>query len=172
MKAPITLLIPTLLVTRSQTLSRAVSLLSNVRLCADACEKFPGEFAHSVGLFNKIILGLSVYALTFVPRTPPKHHRFRPRAVCGGLLFVPPSTSARVQSRFDFVEIGDMYSNYQGEFPYGLELQAGTTWCHELYTRAQYICTIIYDTYRYQRFACVRTRCDVLMAYLEEYTKY
>ena len=37
---------------------------------------------------------------------------FGPEGVCGGPLFAPPFASARVQSRFDFVELGgDMCSN-------------------------------------------------------------
>ena len=95
-----------------------VSLLSNGRLCAGACDKIPRTFAHSVGLFNLITshvclsVCLSVCALRFVPRTPPKRHRFRPWRR-GGPLFAPPTTSARVQSRFEFVEIGGgMRSNY------------------------------------------------------------
>ena len=36
---------------------------------------------------------------------------FGPEDVCGGPLFCPPVTSARVQSRFEFVELGgDMCS--------------------------------------------------------------
>ena len=44
-----------------------------------------------------------------------RHQRptdFDPGGVCGGPLAAPPSTSARVQSRFEVVELGDdMYSN-------------------------------------------------------------
>ena len=45
---------------------------------------------------------------------------YDPGGICGGPLFAPPSTSARVQSRFEFVELGgDMCSNYRGEGPAG-----------------------------------------------------
>ena len=93
----------------------SVSPLSNGRLCAGAYEKIPRTFAQSVGLFSLIILtsDVGVCALSFVPRTPPKRHDFNPDGVCGVPLFAPPSISARVQSRFEFVELGvGMCSNY------------------------------------------------------------
>ena len=43
---------------------------------------------------------------------------FGPGDVCGGPLLALQFTSARVQSRFEFVELGGdmyMYSNYQEE---------------------------------------------------------
>ena len=54
-----------------------------------------------------------------------EHHRktmdFGPEDVCGGPLFAPPFTSARVQSCLEFVELGrDMCTNCQ------VEIQAGT----------------------------------------------
>ena len=53
--------------------------LSCGRLCAGACEKIPRTFAHSVGYLLKLfLLPLCVWALSFVPRTPPTRNRFRP----------------------------------------------------------------------------------------------
>ena len=48
---------------------------------------------------------------------------FDPDSACGGPLFTPPSTSARVQSRFEFVELGGgMCSKFP---PATLGLQTG-----------------------------------------------
>ena len=108
---------------RSQTSSRSsdVSTLSDGRLCAGVCEKIPRTFAHRVELFIKII-HFSLVCLFVHSRLSLERHQsafdFDPEGVCGGPLFSPPFTSARVQSRFDFMELGgDMYSNYQGEVP-------------------------------------------------------
>ena len=72
--------------------------------------------------------------------------------ICGGLLFAPPFTSACVQSRFEFVELGrGMCSNYHmRHWDYRL-VPAGAT--H--YTRAHYICTNIwYICTGTKRFTC------------------
>ena len=69
---------------------------------------------------------------------------FDPGDVCGGPLFAPPSNSARVQSRVEFVELGgNMYSNYQGEGAAG----TGITGWYQLVTLARtthYIRTSMY----------------------------
>ena len=69
--------------------------------------------------------------------------------VCGGPLFAPPFTSARVQIRFEFVELGrDVFSNYQGEVPAGTGI---TGWYnlvpHPIYERTVYM----YETIGYIR---------------------
>ena len=58
MKASVTLLIPTLLVMRSQTSSQSddVSPYLMVSCAAGAREKIPRTFAHRVPLFNLIVL--------------------------------------------------------------------------------------------------------------------
>ena len=73
----------------------------------------------SQGLVNLIVLssivGVCVGASTLVHRTPPKEHGFRPRGRLWGPIYAlhPP---ARVQSRFEFVELArDMSSNCTGE---------------------------------------------------------
>ena len=73
--------------------------------------------------FMYLCIGVSVHlALSFE-----RHQRatdLDPGGICGGPLFAPPSTSARVQSRCEFVDLGgDQCSNYQGEVPAG----TGTT---------------------------------------------
>ena len=125
---------------------------------------------------QKYILASLVYpcirvcALRFVARHGTTID-FGPEGVCGDPVFAPPFTSARVQSRFEFVELGsDMFSNCQGDIPafncnYRL-VPARTT--HYI------MCTSIYVWYvevpgspvPYVRiYECVRTLCDVRMAY-------
>ena len=132
-----------------------------------------------MGVFNKIIIYSDVCVHW---RLSLERHQstidFDPGGVCGGPLFAPPFTSARVQSRFEFVELGNMYSNYQGEVP---AVTGITGWCQlvprTIYeSTVRYICARIYGMYRYPRFTfrirmniCVRTLCDVRMPYLKEY---
>ena len=102
--------------------------MSNGRLCPGAREKIPRTFAHSVGLFNKIVLSPHVWPCVrvFVHwGLSLEHHQrgtdYALRDVCRGPLLCPPSTYARVQNHFEFVEFGgDMCSNFTGE------VQAGT----------------------------------------------
>ena len=118
-----------------------VSPLSNDRLCAGTCEKNSRTFAHSVGLSNKIALSSLVYLCVHWRLYLERHQMttdVHPEGICGGTLFAPPFTSARVQSRFEFVELGrDMYSNYQGEVPAGTGItgcyQGGTSSYHALH---------------------------------------
>ena len=139
---------------RCQTSERSddVSPLSNGRLCAGACEKNPRTFAHSVGLFIKIIL-ITLVCLHW--RLSLERHQsatdFDPEGVCGGPLFAPPFISASVRNRFEFVELGGdnhMYSNYQGEVPAGTGI---TGWYnlvpHPIYERTVYM----YETIGYIR---------------------
>ena len=72
-----------------------------------------------------------------------------PGSICVGPLFAPPSTSARVQSRFEFVKLGgDMCSNYQGEVHAG----TGITGWYQLVPRTIYV--RVYVECRGTRFTC------------------
>ena len=136
-----------------------VSPLSNCRLCVGACEKIPRKFAHRVFFFNLFFLPLSclsVYSLSFVSLE--RHQSatdFNPGGVCGGPLFSPPLTSARVQSRFEFVKLGTYICALIPQESLGL--QAGTK--HYIRKHSMYVPSI-YGMYRYQRFTC-STRRDV-----------
>ena len=139
--------------------SNDVSPLFNGHLCAGACEIIPRTFAQSVGLFNLITLTPFVCLRVHCPLFLAYHQSttdFDADGVCGSPIFAPPSTSARVQSCFEFVEAGGgMCSNYhRRHWDYRLVPQAGTSWYHALYTRAQYICTRMHGMYRCQRFTC------------------
>ena len=93
-----------------------------------------------VGVFVvELCVGVFVCALSFVPRTPPKDHRFRPRgrlSVEAPYLHPHSFASARVQSRFEFMELGgDMCSNcHRRHWDYRLAPR-GTTLYVVLYTR-------------------------------------
>ena len=116
-----------------------------------------------------------VCALSFVPRTPPSATDFDPVGVRGGPLFAPPSTSPRVQSRFEVVELGHgmCSSCHRRHWDYRL-VPAGTTHNileHSIYVRVYLVCTgtrgsLVDYVWIYE---CVRTLCDVRMAYLREY---
>ena len=94
------------------------------RLPAGACEQIPwtirperGHIFNSYSYFRCWCVCKWV-SIDLSPRTPPKHTDFESDGVCGGPLFARPSTSARIQSRFEFVELGGgMCSNYQGDVP-------------------------------------------------------
>ena len=148
---------------RSQTSSRTRRQLfvSNGRLCAGACEKIPRTFAHSVGLFNKIVhsslvcwcIRVSVCLCVNCVLSLERHQSaidFDPGGVCGGPLCAPPFTSARVKSRFEFVEIGRgmCCSNYQGEVPAVTEI---TGW-YQLVPRTIYESTV----YMYENIGYVQ----------------
>ena len=61
---------------------------------------------------------MRVYRLTFALARHQSTSDFDDDGVCGGPLFALSYTSARVQSRAEFVELGrGMYSNFQGEVP-------------------------------------------------------
>ena len=95
---------------------------------------------------------MSVCALSFVARMPPNHHRRRWRRRLWRPVIAPPSTSARVQSRFEIVELGgNMLPMCQGEVP-GVtgstsEYQVPGTRYQALSTRAHNIWTSIYGSY-------------------------
>ena len=89
------------------------------RLPAGACEQIPwtirperGHIFNSYSYFRCWCVCKCV-SIDLSPRTPPKHTDFESDGVCGGPLFAPPSTSVRVQSHFEFVELGGMCSNYR-----------------------------------------------------------
>ena len=79
------------------------------------------SFRPDMGLFNKIILTSDVGVCVHWPLCLARHQSTtgcESDGICGGPLFAPRSTSARVQSRVEFVELGGgMCSNYQGEIP-------------------------------------------------------
>ena len=78
---------------------------------------------------------------------------FGPEDVCGDLLFCPPFTSARVQSRFEFVELGgDMCCNCQGEVPAG----TGITGWYQLVPGTIYL--PVYRVCRCTRYVCMNIR--------------
>ena len=121
-----------------------------------------------------------VRVCAFVPRTPPKLHRFRERRHLCRPWFAPPSTSACAQSRFEFVEIGrGMCSNYPRRH---WDYKHVRGWYHRvsrtIYETTVYMYEYMYGMYRYQRCTCrirmnilMRTYlCDVRMAYLGGYT--
>ena len=75
---------------------------------------------------------------------------FDPGGICGRPLFSPPSTFARVQSRFEFVELGgDMCYYYQGEVPPG----TGITGWYQLVPHTIYV--PVYIVCRGTRFTCI-----------------
>ena len=73
-----------------------------------------------MGVFNKIVFSFLVYPCVLVcvciEIYPKRHQRainFDPGGICGGLVLAPSFTSARLQSRFEFVELGvDKYVLY------------------------------------------------------------
>ena len=84
-----------------------------------------------------------VCALSVVLRTPRNHHRFRPRRRLWRPLFAPSFTSARVQSRLEFVELGgDMCSNCQGEVP----ARTVTTSWYKLVPRTIHVRCLLYTS--------------------------
>ena len=104
-----------LFIMRSQTSSRSddVSQLSNVRPCSGACEKIRELLPTAWSYLQNYSYFSCVCAVAFVPRTPPKRHRFRPRC----RLWRPNiCTFIHLCSRpkpFELVELGRvMCSNY------------------------------------------------------------
>ena len=93
-----------------------------------------------MGLSNKLLflplcirVCIGVCNLNFV-----EHHQrapnFDPGGICAGPLPAPPSTFARVQSSFEFVEIGgDVCSSCHGEVPAGTKLPTGASLYQALY---------------------------------------
>ena len=124
-------------------------------------------------------LCLSVSALSFVPRRRRKHYRFRPRGRLGR-----PHTCTSIHlcsrpSRFELVQLGgDMCSNCQWEVPGG---PRPTGWWYQLVLRTIYY---VYEYIWYEEVTgspvaqkyyvwiheCVRTPCEVRMAYPGGYT--
>ena len=105
-----------------------------------------------------------VRVCAFVPRTPPKLHRFRERRHLCRPWFAPPSTSACAQSRFEFVEIGrGMCSNYPRRH---WDYKHVRGWYHRvsrtIYETTVYMYEYMYGMYRYQRCTC-RIRMNILM---------
>ena len=138
---------------RCQTSERSddVSPLSNGRLCAGACEKNPRTFAHSVGLFIKIILtSLVCLCIDVCPSNPTKAQPIStPRASVEALylhLHSPLLASETVLSSWSLVVIIICTLITREKFQPELELQAGTTWYLALHTRAQYICCLLYTS--------------------------
>ena len=83
-----------------------------------------------------------------------RHQRatdFDPGGVCGSPIFALPFTSARVQSRFEFVELdGGKSSNFQGEVLARTGIMPGWYQAGMMLARTtHYICTSIYGMYRY-----------------------
>ena len=135
----VTLLIPTHLVMRSRIRSEATESL---RYLMVACVQVPVKkfpeclptachyliqlfFPHlcmCVGVLACWCVGVLVCVYWGLPLAHDQGGtNFAPCDVCGGPLLCPPSTSARVQSRYGFVELGrDMSCNCTGE------VQAGT----------------------------------------------
>ena len=163
---------------RSQTSSRYddVSPLSNGRLCAGACEKIARTFAHSVSLLEKIILpslvcvcielcpsnatkAPSISTLTASVEAPYLHFHF------------PLPAYEDVSSSWRLVVVCALITTVQPS----LGSQAGTSLVppgithyireHHMYVRDYRVCTGT----RGSPVECVRTLCDVLMAYLGEY---
>ena len=92
------------------------------------------------------------------------HHRnsihFESDGVWGGPLFAPPSSSACVQNRVEFVELGrGMCSNYHRRH-YDYRLAPHTVYL---------VCTSIYGMYRYQRLTC-RIRMDTIYGMYRDQT--
>ena len=108
-------------------------------------ERLPRACAYLVKL---VLLPLCV-SIDLCPCTSPSV------GVCGGPLFAPPSTSARVQSRFEFVKLGTYICALIPQESLGL--QAGTK--HYIRKHSMYVPSI-YGMYRYQRFTC-RIRMDI-----------
>ena len=86
------------------------------QLYAFAREKIPRTFAHSVGLFYKIVVSSLVYTLCVHRRWSIERHRnsidFAREGGCGSPYLVAPPISACVQNRVEFVELArDMSSN-------------------------------------------------------------
>ena len=74
--------------------------------------------------------------MSLLSRMPPTRNQLRPRQHLWRPLISPQVTSARVQSRFEFVEIGgDTSSNWQGEVP----AKAGITSWYQLVPRTIYV---------------------------------
>ena len=106
---------PPFLVMRSQTLLRRdnVSVILTARCVHVPVRKLQPTFADSVGLFNVIVvsslvwLGVGVYwfvcASTLSIERRRKSMNFGRESGCGGPYLAAPPTSARVQSRFEFV---------------------------------------------------------------------
>ena len=105
---------------RSQALEKAKLVNVSLRyLMGRPCagmRKFPQTFGHIVALCHIITLTSDVYLYVHWGLSLERHQSatdIDPEVVRVGPLFSPPSTSARVQSRFEFVEIGgDICSNY------------------------------------------------------------
>ena len=160
------------LIIRSQTSSRSddVSPYIMVSCAAGAREKRPRTFAHRVPLFNEVVLTSLVcwFVCCFVSwfvgggigvwlhrRWSIERHRksmdFSGEGGCGGPYLCAPSTSARVQSRFEFVELTrDMSSNCTGENKRELEFHAGTSFQAVVYTSSYHT-----THYRSARFTCM-----------------
>ena len=112
-------------------------------------ERLPSAWAYLMKLF---FFPLCVY-LSIHRRLSLERHQlptdFDPGGIYRGPLFAPPSTSARVQSRFGFVELGgDMCSNYQGDIQAGTGI---TGWC-QIVPRTIYV--LVYMVCRGTRFTC------------------
>ena len=113
--------------------------VSNGRLCAGVCEKIPRTFAHSVPLFNKIVISslvcIGVCALRPVPRTPPTPSRFRPcwrlwRPLFCTSIDLCSRLASKALSSWSLVVICALLA--RGKFKPELEFQAGTSSYHVL----------------------------------------
>ena len=156
--------------TRSQTSSRTYIIVACVLVPAIKSRE---RFCPSVGLVNLIILTSLVcvrWALSIAHQQ--RATDFEPGGVCGGSVFSPPSTCARVQSRIEFMEPGGgLCSNYhKRQWDYRL-VPAGTTHCIREHSTRYYV--RVYIVFTGTRGSPVEfvwiyecALCDVRMAYL------
>ena len=125
--------------------------VSNGRLRVGACEKIPRTFPDRVATIYKILfLPLSIPYVSVCVR---RANNFDSGGICGGPLFAPPSTSARVYDSFEFVELGgDIPSNYHDEAPAGNWNCKPLPRCYQPVPRTTFL--HVYMVFRGTRFTC------------------
>ena len=150
--ASVTLLIPTLLVVRTQTLE-SWQRENSENVC-------PQRWLITIKL---LLFPLSVCVC--IDLCPPNATKaipisaMTPSVEASYLYLHPPLPASKaVSSSWRLVVVYALINT--GVTGITSMYQADTTWNHALYTRAQYICTNIYGMYRYQRFAC-RIRINI-----------
>ena len=129
--------------------------VSNGRLCAGACDKFPKTFAHRVGLFNAIVISSLVcwwvcLGVELCPTNATKTQSISTREASVEAPYLhlhpPLPVSKAVLSSWSLVEICSLITTVM--FLSELELQAGTSSYHVLYISS------IYGMHRYQVHLC------------------